>query len=187
MKKRKLPTTYRGKLTKKQKQKELQKIVLSFFLTFLIAFGGYLIREMHFFNQEVKAESLVRSHTKPVVSHKDKKGINTPKKENLSTEERILDIAEKENFKWQSYLLRLAYCESRLNPDAINYNQGHGTDRGIYQINDKYHPEVSDECAYDLECATKWTMWRINSGYQEEWACDDIIKNNFDYYESTNQ
>ena len=91
-------------------------------------------------------------------------------------EKGIREIAKEHNFKWTDYLVRLAKCESSLNPKVINDNGIHGIDRGIFQINNRYHWEVSDECAFDIRCATIWTMGRINNGYQYEWVCDKKIK-----------
>jgi len=102
--------------------------------------------------------------------------INVPTNNSLTVEQRIQNIAKSENFRWPAYLLRLAECESRFDPFAVNNNGRHGVDRGVFQINDKYHPEVSNECAFSVECATRWTMERINAGYQNEWACNSIIK-----------
>ncbi len=89
-------------------------------------------------------------------------------------EEQIRQIAQEHDFKWPDYLVRLAYCESRLKLNAFNPTNN-SDDRGIFQISKLWHPEVNDECAYDLECATEWTMWRINSGYQHEWVCNNLV------------
>ena len=68
-------------------------------------------------------------------------------------------------------------AESSCNPSATYVNPGgNGTDRGLWQINSKYHPEVTDACAYDAQCnadaayrissgGTSWTPWSTyNSG-----------------------
>jgi len=91
----------------------------------------------------------------------------------VSVKEQIRQIAERENFQWVDYLLRLAKCESTYNQYALGDN---GNSRGIFQIHRGYHPDVSDECAYDIECSTMWTMWKINSGHQGLWSCDRLIK-----------
>lgn len=98
-------------------------------------------------------------------------------KENISVEQQIRDIAKQANFKYTDYLVRLAYCESRFDVYALNDNGAYGIDRGIFQINSKYHKEVSNSQAFDLVYATNWTMDRINNGYQHEWACNKLIKN----------
>ena len=98
----------------------------------------------------------------------------------LSVEQQIRNIAEREGFRWADYLVRLANCESRLDPLAEN-RQGNypsnSTDRGLFQINNYWHYEVSDKQAFDLEYATVWTIERINAGYQHEWACNSIVLN----------
>lgn len=45
-----------------------------------------------------------------------------------------------------------------------------GEDRGIAQISKRWHPEVSDECAFDAECAMTWAAQRIKDGYIHEWV-----------------
>lgn len=48
----------------------------------------------------------------------------------------------------------VARCESSLNPLAQNKNPSGSLDRGIYQWNTYWHPEVTDQQAYDPEMAT---------------------------------
>jgi len=43
-----------------------------------------------------------------------------------------------------------------LNTYATNVNKSGSMDRGIFQINDYYHPSVSNECAFDHECNTDY-------------------------------
>lgn len=95
-------------------------------------------------------------------------------KMDLSVEGQIRKVAAEHNFKWTDYLVRLAQCESTLNPQALGDS---GQSRGLFQIHRGYHPEISDECAFNLRCATEWTMDRINAGYQHEWTCNEIVLN----------
>jgi hypothetical protein len=88
-------------------------------------------------------------------------------------EGQIRQIAEEWDFPYQDYLVRLAKCESGLNPKALG--DGMFKSRGIFQISKFYHPNISDECAYDVECATKFTIEKINAGQQGLWSCDRII------------
>lgn len=52
----------------------------------------------------------------------------------------------------------IAKAESGCDPDAVGTNPptsgcpDGSRDRGAWQINDCYHPTVSDECAFDLKC-----------------------------------
>ena len=87
-------------------------------------------------------------------------------------ESQIRQIAEEEEFQWPDYLIRLARCESRLDPNAIGDS---GSSRGLFQIHSGYWPGISDEEAFDIEWSTKWTMDMINSGYQHYWSCDKLI------------
>lgn len=51
-------------------------------------------------------------------------------------------------------ILAIAQAESGLNPSAQNCNNPGGScDRGILQINNSYHSEVTNQCAYDPACA----------------------------------
>lgn len=87
-------------------------------------------------------------------------------------ESQIRAIATEADFPWIDYLVRLATCESKLDPNALGDS---GQSRGLFQISRIYHPEVTDECAFDTECSTAWTMHRIENGYQHEWTCDRYI------------
>lgn len=45
-----------------------------------------------------------------------------------------------------------------------------GNSRGVWQVSKIWHPEVSDACAYDLGCSTKWSLARIAAGHINEWS-----------------
>lgn len=77
-----------------------------------------------------------------------------------------LSYAYGAGFQGQSaYIITaIAMAESGLNTQAQNCNNPGGTcDRGIMQINNHYHSEVSDACAYDPACAFK-AAFTISSG-----------------------
>jgi hypothetical protein len=57
--------------------------------------------------------------------------------------------------------------ESQHRPQATGDG---GESRGLWQINRIYHPEVSDRCAYDMECSTDWALQRILDGNANEWS-----------------
>lgn len=67
-------------------------------------------------------------------------------------------------------------CESRWNPDNTYNNGDYGIDRGLWQINSKYHPEVSNSCSYDYKCATKEAL-RIykERGNWSAWVCSNKL------------
>ena len=75
----------------------------------------------------------------------------------------------------------IAMAESGGNPSAQNCSNANNTcDRGLLQINNYWHPEVSDQCAYNPLCAfqsaytisnggtdfTPWTTYN-NGAYQK--------------------
>ncbi len=96
-----------------------------------------------------------------------------------SVEKEIRDIASEHDFQWTEYLVKLAICESNLNQFAIN-SKGNSpawsTDRGVFQINDYWQSKVSNECSFNIRCATEFTIDKINKGQQSLWVCDKLIK-----------
>ena len=73
--------------------------------------------------------------------------------------------------------LKVLECENKtLNPYAINDNTawgGTGRDRGYWQINDVFHPYVSDECARDVKCSTDYAyrMFKNDNETFVRWTC----------------
>jgi hypothetical protein len=67
-------------------------------------------------------------------------------------------------------------CESKWNDQATNNNGKYGIDRGLWQISDKYHKEVSNSDAYDYKKSTieaiKIYKKRGNWG---AWACSRLL------------
>src|SRR5687767_3846680 len=59
-------------------------------------------------------------------------------------------------------IVAIAQAESGLNTAIQGRNTDGSIDRGILQINSRWHPEVSDGCAYDPACAFR-SGWRISS------------------------
>jgi hypothetical protein len=70
-----------------------------------------------------------------------------------------------------------ACAENRkLNPEAVNDNKtwgGVGADRGYWQINDVYHPTVSDACAKDVKCSTDYAFRMFTNDHNSfvRWTC----------------
>ena len=57
----------------------------------------------------------------------------------------------------------------------INTDKAHSVDRGLWQINNYWHPDVSDSCAYSASCnanaaksissgGSNWTPWATYNG-----------------------
>jgi len=66
--------------------------------------------------------------------------------------------------------VRVAKCESSLKPKALNINKDGSKDRGIFQINDKYHPEITDEEAYNPAVATTFFCNAVKAGNLSWWS-----------------
>lgn len=65
--------------------------------------------------------------------------------------------------------VRVAKCESGLDHKAINVNKEGSVDRGLFQINTKYHPEVTDDEAYNPICATEFFCKAFKAGNLSWW------------------
>lgn len=86
----------------------------------------------------------------------------------------IRKAAQKEGLSKQqeNIAVAVARCESELNPKATNKIGNHpstSTDRGLYQWNDYWHKEISDECAFNPECATKAFCRAVKDGHLNWW------------------
>jgi hypothetical protein len=62
-------------------------------------------------------------------------------------------------------IVAIAVCESGLNTNARNTagNSPPSMDRGLVQINNYWHKEISDTCAFDPGCAMQ-QAYRISNG-----------------------
>lgn len=87
---------------------------------------------------------------------------------NESIEELIRRIANQNGIDAE-LAIKVARCESSLNPKAINVNDGGSIDRGLYQINNKYHPEVTEAQAFDPEFATQFFCTAFKNGNLSWW------------------
>ena len=79
----------------------------------------------------------------------------------------IKEIAKQEGVDTE-LAVKVAKCESNLNPRAIKTNTSGSRDRGLYQINDKWHPDISDNDAFNprseerrvgKECRSRWSPY----------------------------
>ncbi len=85
-----------------------------------------------------------------------------------TTEEIIRKIAKEEGVD-PELTVRVAKCESNLNYKAINTNTDGSRDRGLFQINEKWHPEISDEEALNPITATTFFCKSFKEGHLDWW------------------
>lgn len=97
-------------------------------------------------------------------------GGRTPEKEKEpeTIQALIQRIAEK-NKTDVKLAMAVAEAESSFNPKAEHKNADGSTDRGLYQINSKWHPEVSETQAYDPEFATEFFCKAVKNGNLSWW------------------
>jgi len=65
--------------------------------------------------------------------------------------------------------LNVAFCESSYNPLAVGINVNGTMDRGLYQWNNYWHPEITDEMAFDPYTATKEFCKAVKNGNLSWW------------------
>jgi len=103
---------------------------------------------------------------KEIYDKSKEKTVSWPK---AKTIEEIIRIIAKEESVDPDLAVRVAKCESGLNPAATNTNLNGTIDRGLYQWNTKWHPEISDEVAFDAEKATRAFCKAFKEGHLDWW------------------
>lgn len=103
---------------------------------------------------------------KEIVDKRKVKKVNGAKAE---TVEEIIKRVAKEKGINPDLALRVAKCESGLNPAAVNINTNKSKDRGLYQWNDKWHPEITDKVAFDAELSCCAFCDAVNAGNLSWW------------------
>jgi hypothetical protein len=65
--------------------------------------------------------------------------------------------------------LAVAEAESGFDPAAVNTNTDGTRDRGLYQINEKWHPEITDAQAFNPEFAAQFFCDAVKAGNLSWW------------------
>lgn len=73
-----------------------------------------------------------------------------------------------------SVVLAVIQCESQWHVFALG---DHGHSRGLVQIHNLYHPEVSDEEAYDPKFAIHFLIGALKKGQGNQWTCYRLLQN----------
>lgn len=90
------------------------------------------------------------------------------KKEVMPVERIIREEAKKEGID-PDLAVRVAKCESGLDPTAVHINKDGSKDRGVFQWNDKYHPEVNDIYAFSIKLSTREFAKALKGGHLSWW------------------
>lgn len=72
------------------------------------------------------------------------------------------------NERYIAVAVSIAMAESSCNPSATNINTDGSEDRGLWQINNVFHSEVSNACAFQVQCNAD-AAWNI-SGHGSNWS-----------------
>lgn len=94
--------------------------------------------------------------------------LETEKKTNINIEDKIKSKATEMGID-PELAVRVAKAESGLNPKATNTNKDGSIDRGIYQINSKWHPEVSESQAFDVDFSIDFFCKAVKDGHISWW------------------
>ena len=85
----------------------------------------------------------------------------------LPVDQLIIKVANERGYDDPSVLVRLADCESNLNPAAVGGDLD--SFRGLYQWNKRSNPNITDECAFDVRCSTEVTVTALERGESWRW------------------
>ena len=96
-------------------------------------------------------------------------------KKDRGTLQTILDVCKEENFD-PELTVKIASCESYLNPYAVHLNRNGSIDRGLFQFNSRYYRNISNECAFSIECSVKAFIREAKRGRIKNWLCYKKVK-----------
>ena len=127
------------------KQKQISILILSTMIGIAVIAINY-----------VWAITPIQLQEYPIINHKE-----------MTIEQKICNSSQGE---YCELLIKLAKCESSLNPDAIHVNKNGSADLGIMQIN-TIHKDISNSDKFNVEKAVKWTLEKIKKGDGNIWVC----------------
>jgi len=88
---------------------------------------------------------------------------------NTTEAEQIIRMVTKQESVDADLAVRVAKCESRLDCEAVNTNADGSRDRGLFQINSKWHPDVTDAQAFDPIFSTQFFCKAFKAGNLSWW------------------
>ena len=87
----------------------------------------------------------------------------------------IEDVCEEEGFDIE-LAVKIAACESYLNPYFVKINKNGSADRGVFAFNSVYYKSVPNECAFNVECSTRVFIQQAKAGRINDWLCYKRVK-----------
>lgn len=88
---------------------------------------------------------------------------------NTKTVEQIIRYVATEEGVSPDLAVRVAKCESSLIPSAKHFNTDGSCDKGLFQINDKCHPEIDEATAFDIILSTRFFCTAFKTGNISWW------------------
>jgi hypothetical protein len=85
-------------------------------------------------------------------------------------EETIKRILDEEGVDFLK-VFRIIECESRWNVYFKEKMKDGSYDRGLYAFNSFHYANVSDECAFNVECATREFIKSYKNNKLNDWLC----------------
>lgn len=162
------------------------KLKVLYITTFIlvILFSIYLIFFKRNFTPKLPTNSIITDQQKELqsneaniyqaISYQLKQTPIVEKEEIADDETTIKNLIKKtcldNGYDNYNLLIRLAKCESTLNPNATIY-EGGGLSRGLYQINSNFHKDIDDNCSFDIECSTRFVIEKFKEGKHNLWSC----------------
>ena len=147
-------------------------IKIAFWVAIIFLLGGYILLRL-VRNQKIEVQPEQLSHlTVYYPLEAPKIAVGEVLSSQRVVESQIREIALQEHFlePGADWLVRLAMAESSLNPLAIQKNGDWSVDRGLWQWNSYFHPEISDQCSFDVQCSTKAVVQAIKEGNLRWWS-----------------
>jgi len=89
--------------------------------------------------------------------------------------ESIIRSSAKEYGVSEDLMIKLAKCESSLNPNAVGDTFLPKPSIGLFQINLHYHPDITKKQALDPKFSSDWTAKQIKAGRISLWSCSKKI------------
>lgn len=84
----------------------------------------------------------------------------------------IISEAEEAGYQAPLFAIRVAQCESSLNPTAKGDG---GNSYGLWQIHLPSHPDITKEQALDPQWSTDWAMKQMAAGRASIWTCARLL------------
>lgn len=134
--------------------KRTKMAIALLFLIYIAGFSGWSLDYTHYAVAEVNVE--------------------IPQSDGRTIQERVWDMMDEAGFSLDQKIkaVSIVECESNWRPEARYINKNaKSVDRGLWMINDVYHKEVSNACAYDWECATREAIRIIKEQGFKPWVC----------------